>query len=148
MVRWPGRVVPASVCEAPVTGVDFYPTLLEISGAKPDPRQKLDGLSLVPLLEGGRALKRECIYWHFPHYLLPRTTPVGAIRGGDYKLIEFFEDGKTELYNLGKDIGETTDLSAEMPAKAAELRAKLHAWRNSAGARMPLPNPAFTGRKA
>ncbi len=141
-------------------GVDFYPTLLELAGAR-RPDQLLDGLSIVPLLNAavagragaelsGRAAELAAfaerpLFWHFPAYLQGnrntdgpwRTTPVGAVRQGDYKLIEFFESGTLELYDLGEDLGEATDLAAEMPAKVEELHALMRSWRESVGAYVP-----------
>lgn len=151
-VRWPGRVKPGARSDAPVIGVDFYPTLLEIAGAPRPARQPLDGESLLPLLTGGGTLRRAAIYWHFPAYIevdanrgiLWRTTPTGAIRQGDDKLIEFFEDGRLELYNLKADPYEKNNLAATQPEKAQRLRRALDEWRKSVGAPFPLaPNPHY-----
>jgi arylsulfatase A-like enzyme len=146
LVRWPGRVAPGAVCEEPVLTVDFYPTLLEVAGAKPDPSIPLDGRSLVSLFGGRGPLGREALYWHFPGYLEAgaqegtwRTAPCGAIRCGDWKLQEFFEDGRAELYNLKDDVGESKNLAASMPEKVEELRRKLADWRKAVGAPMPQP---------
>jgi len=144
--RWPGKVAAGAVCDTPITSVDLYPTLLEIAGAKRPEGYPLDGVSYAPLLTGGKAsLDREAIFWHFPGYLGSgggtwRTTPVGTIRRGDWKLMEFFEDGRLELYNLKSDLGETKNLAAEMPDKVRELQATLAAWRKDVGAPMPAPN--------
>ncbi len=146
VVRWPGVVKPGSTCGVPAIHVDIYPTLLGIAGAQPPSNYQLDGVSLVPLLrDGGTALKREAIFQHFPGYLgsgkdFWRTTPVGVIQAGDWKLMEFFEDGHLELYNLRDDVGETKNLAAEMPEKAAELHEKMLAWRTQIKAPMPGPN--------
>src|SRR5262249_21372673 len=117
-------------------------------GAKP-PQQVLDGVSLVPIWkEPKAALKREAIYAHFPGYLEGsgpgnwRTTPAGSIRAGDFKLLEFFEDGRLELYNLKDDVGEKNNLAGKLPDKAKELHDKLVAWRKAVGAAMPTPKPA------
>lgn len=141
IVKWPGVVKPGSTCSVPVTSTDFFPTILEMAGVKPDPKLVLDGLSIVPLLKQAGTLDREALYWHYPHYHL--TLPGGAIRAGDWKLIEYFEDGTLELYNLKDDLSETTNLAPKMPDKAAELRAKLDAWRKAVGAQMPTPNPNY-----
>ena len=146
IVRLPGVVEAGSVCGEVVTSTDFFPTILELAGVKGRRDPTLDGVSLAGLLKGGGPLKREAVYWHYPHY--HHCAPCGAIRAGRYKLIEYFEDGKLELYDLAKDIGEKTDLAAKMPAKAAELRKKLAAWRESAGAKMPTPNPDHDPAKA
>src|SRR5262249_51037851 len=142
--RWPGKIKEGTVCDEPINSVDLYPTLLELAGAKAPPRQPLDGVSYLKLLTGdgkGR-LDRAAIYWHFPGYLGAganawRTTPAGAVRAGDWKLLEFFEDGKLELYNLKDDIGEKKDLAKAQPEKVKELHDKLKAWRESVKAPMP-----------
>jgi arylsulfatase A-like enzyme len=143
IVRLPGRVEAGSVSSAPVVSVDFYPTILELAGAAGDPRHNasLDGISIVPLLEGTGVPKREAIYWHYPHYSPQGGTPSGAIRVGDFKLIEFFEDGHLELYNLAEDLGEATDLVDAMPEMARKLHQMLVAWRERVDAKMPSPNP-------
>jgi arylsulfatase A-like enzyme len=104
------------------------------------------------LLQQTAALKRGAIYWHYPHYHPGGATPYGAVREGDLKLIEFYEDHHVELYNLKDDIGETRDLARRLPDKAAALRQKLHEWRERVGAQMPTPNPRYdandTGSKS
>ncbi len=145
IVRWPGVVQPGSTCSTPVISVDFYPTLLEIAGvAKPD-HQALDGESIVPLLKQAGPLPERALYWHYPMY--HHSAPAGAIRQGDWKLIEFFEDGRLELYNLKEDIGETKNLTQSKPQKAKELHQKLLTWRTSVHADMPQPNPDFDPAK-
>ncbi len=146
LVRWPGVVEPGSTCTVPVSSVDFYPTLVDIAGDALPARQPLDGRSLRPLLEQRAALDRDAIYWHYPHY--HHSTPAGAMRAGDWKLIEFFEDGRLELYNLVEDISESRNLAASMPARAAELREKLAAWRHGVNAAMPVTNPDYDPARA
>jgi len=144
IVSWPGVTPPGSVCHEPVITPDFYPTLLEIAGAKGNAKHNanVDGVSLVALLrDPGSQLKRDAIYWHYPHYHPGGATPYGAVRAGDWKLIEFYEDMHAELYNLKDDLGEKNDLAKKMPEKAAALRDRLHAWRQAVGAQMPTPNP-------
>lgn len=141
IVKWPGVVKAGSKCSVPVTSVDYYPTILEMSDVKAGHGQVLDGVSIVPLLKESGEVKREALYWHYPHYHI--TNPGGAIRCGDFKLIEYYEDGKLELYDLKNDLSETTDLAARMPEKAAELRKKLDDWRKSIGAQMPTSNPDY-----
>jgi arylsulfatase A len=140
-VRWPGVVRPGSICRTPVISVDFYPTLLEIAGTERPAGQVLDGESLIPLLRQRGQFKDRALYWHYPHY--HHSTPAGAIREGDWKLIEFFENGLSQLYDLRDDLGEQTDLSAVFPRKALELQIKLARWRRSVGAAMPQANPDF-----
>ncbi|MBN2329554.1 MAG: sulfatase [Candidatus Omnitrophica bacterium] len=144
IVRWPGVVKPGSVCSEPVISVDFYPTIVEAAGAQADPKQTLDGKSLVPLLKNPEStLDRDSIFWHYPHYHPGGAKPYGAIRRRDFKLIEFFEDGKLELYNLKDDIGETNDLAETMPEKTKELHDCLKSWRQEVQAQMPYPNPDY-----
>jgi len=145
IVRWPGVVRPGTECSAPVTSVDFYPTFLEIVDAK-SPNQPLDGESILPLLKQDGELKRDAIYWHYPHY--HHSRPAGAIREGKYKLIEFYEDGRLELYDLANDIGENKNLASEMPQKAAQLQQKLARWRRSVKAKMPTANPDYDPARA
>ena len=140
LVHAPGVTKPGRLCRTPTSNVDFYPTFCELAGARPDPRQKLDGVSIVPLLKDPAAtLKREALYWHYPlarpHFLGGRSS--GAIRRGDWKLIEYFDTGACELFHLADDLGEKRDLAAERPAKLAELKAALAAWRKETGAVIP-----------
>ena len=147
MIRWPGVTEPGSVCSVPVVSTDFYPTILEMAGLPPRPKQHVDGLSLVPLLKERKAPERDAIYWHYPHYGNQGSAPAGAIRAGDWKLIEWYEDGKLELFQLKDDIGETRDLAGENPEKVKELRARLVEWREETGARMSSENPNFDPEK-
>lgn len=150
IVRWPGAVRPNSTCHEPVLSIDYYPTILELAGVKGDAKHNadLDGVSLVPLLGDPAAkLQRDAIFWHYPHYHPGGATPYGAVRAGDWKLIEFYEDMHVELYNLKEDIGERNDLAARMPDKVAELRDRLHRWREAVGAQMPTPNPQYDSEK-
>jgi arylsulfatase A-like enzyme len=142
-IRWPGVTRPGSVCDVPVTSTDFYPTMLAMAGLPPRPDQHRDGLSLLPLLEESGGLEREAIFWHSPHYHGSGNRPAGAVRAGEWKLIEWFEDGAVELYNLREDISESRDLAVEMPERAAALRSMLADWRREVDARMPRPNPDY-----
>ncbi len=143
MVVWPGRVTAGSVCDVPVTSTDFYPTLLEMAGLKSNPRQHQDGVSVVPLLTGSGATPDRDLFWHYPHYGNQGGAPSGAVRSGSHKLIEWYETGDVELYDLAEDIGEQVDLAARLPEKAGELRRRLAEWRRQVGAAMPTPNPDF-----
>lgn len=143
IVKWPGVVEAGSVEETPVQSIDFYPTLLEIAGADDVPGHTVDGESLMPLLTGEGGWTRDTLYWHYPHYANAGSTPTGMIREGDWKLIEFFEDGHVELYNLADDLAEEHDLAEEQPERAAAMQAKLAAWRESVGAKPTLPNPNY-----
>lgn len=142
--NWPGRIEAGTVNERPVNSVDLYPTLLEVASAQM-PRQPLDGVSYLKTLFGEELPQREPLFWHFPGYLgfangQWRTTPCGSIRDGDWKLIEFLEDGHLELYNLANDIGETKNLADADPERARQLHAAMLAWRESVGAKMPTKN--------
>jgi arylsulfatase A-like enzyme len=141
IIKWPGVAKASSVCHETVTSTDFYPTMLEMANLPLRPGQHLDAVSLVGLLKGTSTLDRQAIYWHYPHYHGSGNRPSGAIRAGDYKLIEWYEDGKVELYNLKDDLGERNDLAATMPEKAKELRRMLQAWRSEMGAKMPEGEP-------
>ena len=140
IVKWPGVVAAGNVCSEPVISTDFFPTMLEMAGLDSRPDLHPDGLSLTPLLRQEGSLDREAIFWHFPHYHGSGNRPSGAVRAGDFKLVEWFEDGQIELYNLSDDIGESQNLSQSMPEKAAELRTILHNWHGTVDARMPRPD--------
>jgi arylsulfatase A-like enzyme len=147
IVRWPGVIPPGTTSDAPAVHVDLYPTLLELAGAKPPPDYPLDGISLLPVWRHpGSQLSRpgNAIYWHFPGYLESyvhkrgwRTTPVGVIRSGDFKLLEFFEEDRFELYNLKEDLSEKHDLASARPDTVRELHRKLAQWRERLHAAMP-----------
>src|SRR5688572_15787003 len=149
IVSWPGGAKPGSVSEAPVITMDLFPTIVEMAGlpASASPGA-LDGVSIVPVLRGGTRPARD-LFWHYPHhqhYQLGGAMPYAAIRSGDFKLIEFYndlKDVKAELYNIRADIGEKQDLASSNAKKAAELRAKLHEWQKNVGAQMATPNPKY-----
>ncbi len=168
MVHWPGVTKAGSVSDTPTITMDLFATLVEIcalgapvsdparDGGKPvnagseSGAPGRDGMSLVPLLRGTGQLSRTELFWHYPHhqhYQLGGATPYGAIRSGDFKLIEFFNDMHMELYNLREDIGEQRDLAASQPKQVAKLRDRLHAWRKEVGAQMPVPNPNYDPTK-
>ncbi len=146
IMRWPGVVKAGSVINTPVSSPDFFPTLLEVAGAKPAPNQTLDGMSLLPLLKGG-ALPERALFWHYPHYGNQGGAPSAAIRRGDWKLIEWQESNRAELFNLATDLGEQSDLAAKEPQRVAELRAELAAWQKQVGAKFPTPNPKYNPAK-
>ena len=146
LVRWPGVTRPGSTTDAPAISMDVYPTILAACGLDPRPRQHCDGVDLTPILRGEDFSHPRTLFWHYPHYGNQGAAPGGAIRDGDWKLVEWFEDGTIELFHLGRDIGETQDLAAAEPAKAAELHAKLIGWRAGAAVAMPSPNPDHGGK--
>lgn len=140
IVKYPGKIAKGAACDEMVIGMDFYPTLLEFAGLDPLPEEHQDGISIAPLLTGAKKnLERDTLYWHYPHY--HRTKPYGATRNGNWKLIEFFEDERLELFDLKADPYERNDLAAAKPEKSAELLTKLKKWRKDVNAQMPTPNP-------
>jgi arylsulfatase A len=148
IVRWPGKVKERFTNETPVCSIDYLPTILELCGVGGDKGQGTvkkvgDGLSLVPLLKDTGPASRDAFYWHYPHYSNQLGKPGGAIRAGNYKLIEFYEDGRRELFNLKDDRGEGTNLADKEPAKVKELAEKLDAWRKSVDAQMMTANPDY-----
>ncbi|MBN1480691.1 sulfatase [candidate division KSB1 bacterium] len=129
-------------CDAPVTSTDFYPTLLELVGADLRPQEHLDGVSLVPLLNGQSIAERPLI-WHYPHYGNQGGEPSSIIRLGNWKLIHYYEDGREELYNLKEDLGENTDVAAENPELVEKLSQQLFNYLSDVGARYPEKDPAW-----
>lgn len=156
IVRWPGRIAPGTQSATPVIGIDLFPTLLEAARTAAPSGLVLDGRSLMPLLSGTGQIQRKALYWHFPLYMQNETcspatwctTPVGVIRKGRYKLMEFFEPRGTpcrmELYDLEQDRQESQNLSCSRPDVLKELRADMLDWRTRLAAPVPdLPNPLF-----
>lgn len=152
-IRWPGVIAPGSVSKVPVILHDWFPTLAEIAGADVSDLE-LDGVSIVPLFHGATDLGRDALFWHYPHYHHLGFKPSGAIRVGDYKLIEWYEGSiagvgpRVSLYRLSDDIGEVVDLADAMPEKAAELQNRLHAWRAEVRAQEMTVNPRHNPDKA
>lgn len=147
IVDWPGVTEAGTVIDEPVIGVDIFPTVLDIVGVEHDPDARVDGVSLTPLLADDGEVDRAAIYWHFPHYRGTDADPYGVVRAGDFKLIRQYEDGATQLYNLKKDLAETTDLAEAMPEKVRELDLMLSKWLVSANAKMPRKDPEFKASK-
>ncbi len=153
LIKWPGVTKAGSSSEEPVINVDFYPSLMEMTGTPNPETYLLDGASLVSLLKDPQSkLKTRSLFWHFPAYLQKyqgmqqrfRTTPVSVIRQGDWKLLEFFEDGHQELYNTRLDISETMNLVNSHPEKTKELSQALHQWQKQVQAVIPAePNPQY-----
>jgi arylsulfatase A len=141
IVRWPVKVPPNTVCREPTTNVDFYPTFLDAIGIKTAPKQPLDGMSILPLfIDPDARLERKTLYWHYPldkpHFLGGRSS--GAIRRGDWKLIEFYDTGEVDLYNVAEDVTEKSNLADKHIVKVTELRRLLAQWRNEIGADVPI----------
>ncbi len=141
LIKWPGVTKPGSTCDVPVLSTDFYPTMLDMAGLPAKPEQTLDGVSLVPLLKNAGTIDRDALFWHYPHYSNQGAFPGGAIRMGDYKLVERYEDGRVHLYNLREDIGERTDLADRMPERVKNMRSRLHAWYEDVDAKFLQPKP-------
>ena len=127
-------------CDSPTTTPDWYPTFLELAGLPPQPQQHQDGVSIAPLLRG-ETMEERPLFWHYPHYGNQGGQPMAAVRRGNYKLLKFFEDNHTELYDLSQDIGESFNLTGELPDLARELETMLDAWIQEVGGIVPQPNP-------
>jgi arylsulfatase A len=148
IVKWPSHTKEETSCDVPVTSVDLFPTILDMLGFPILDEMHFDGVSFLPLLKGENYLDREAIYWHFPHYSNHgMQSPGGAIRYGDYKLIEYYENGSLQLFNLKDDIGEQNDLAELKPEKARELSEMLHKWLKDVDAQMMSPNPDYSPMK-
>lgn len=146
IIRWLGVTPAGSVSRAQTISMDFYPTILQMLGMSPRPQQHVDGQSIVVALKGG-SLPERPLFWHYPHYSNQGGAPHGAVRLGNYKLIEWYEDMKVELFDLQADLGELHDLARQLPDQANELRALLHDWRKRVNTQMPTPNPAYQPKK-
>ena len=144
IIHWPAVAKAGHVSKVPVISMDLYPTCLTAAGLPPHPAQHRDGLNLIPLAKGSGTLKRDALHWHYPHYNShPSSVPSSVLRKGDWKLIETFDPEGVELYHLGRDLSETTNLAASEPAKLAELRQELADWRKKVGAEKMEPNPDY-----
>ena len=139
IISWPGHIQEGRLSQELIISTDLYPTLAELAGLVVG--HSIEGLSLLNHLLSGEEVDRESLYWHYPHYHI--GMPGGVIREGKYKLIEYFENGELELYDLSVDLGESNNLAAQLPEKAAELQKKLENWRKSNRAQMPSPNPGY-----
>ncbi len=145
IVRWPGKIRAGKATKAVVSSVDFYPTLLELVGAGKSEKQTLDGISLLPALLNEDFDPERPVFWHYPVY--HHDVPAGAIRKGEWKLIQNFVTGKFCLYNLKANISESTDLSELYPEKTEELKTLLKRWQNEVNAEFPVPNPRFDEKR-
>jgi len=139
IIRWPGKIETGSVCDVPVTSVDFFPTICESVRLGLPVDRVIDGESLMPLLEQKGSLKRDAIFWHFPHYR-GKIVPYSIVRKGDWKLIKRYEGKPFELFNLKDDLSEKQDVSGQMPEKVKEMDARLTAWLKDTNAKLPRKN--------
>jgi arylsulfatase A-like enzyme len=140
-ISWPG-VTQGTTTDIPAIGMDFYPTVLEIAGIPQMPEQHVDGVSLVKVLRGGSIPERP-LFWHYPHYGNQGGEPSAIIRKGEWKLINYFEDDRVELYHVNRDLGERADLALNERKRASEMLAELREWQKKVGARFPAPNPSW-----
>jgi arylsulfatase A-like enzyme len=143
IIRWPGVAMGGSICRTPVVNTDLYPTFLQMAGMPLMPQQHKDGMSMAPLLKGESRIAQPVICWHYPHYSNQGGGPSSALLAGDWKLVQFYEDNRIELYNLAWDIGELRDLAEAFPEKTGELLELLNQWKKATGARIPLVNPYY-----
>ncbi|MAT71546.1 MAG: sulfatase [Planctomycetaceae bacterium] len=141
-VAWPERIRAGCTCDTPVTGCDFFPTLLDLTGQQRRTNQHFDGVSLVPLLSG-QSLEARNLYWHYPHYGNQGGEPSSIVIRDNWKLIHYYEDGHDELYDVALDIGEQSNLATTYPDRARALKVELNGWLDSVNARVPTPNPRF-----
>ena len=150
IVSLPGVTKAGTVCADPVCSIDWYPTLLELTSATGNSvhNASVDGVSLAGLLHDPDATIERSLYWHYPHYHAGGDGPYSAVRSGDWRLIEFHEDRRIELYNLRKDPGEQDSLAAELPHRAAALQDQLHSWRQKLQVQMPRQNPDFNPQRS
>ncbi len=139
IMKFDGVIPKNTIADEPIISTDFYPTILDLANLPVLPTQHQDGKSLMPLFTNNQ-LSREALYWHFPHYHGSLNRPSAAIRVGGYKLMEWFEDGTLELYNLEADIGERENLVEQLPEKALEMKKQLRAWQEGIGALFPVEN--------
>lgn len=141
IIRWLGVVQPGRVSSVPIITHDLLPTLVEACGLSHT--GTVDGISLVSHLQGKDVPKRDTFYWHYPHYANQGGRPGGVVREGNWKLIEFYEDNRRELFDLRVDVRESRNRAADEPALVKRLAEKLEAWRKQVGAKMPRPNPDY-----
>ena len=141
IVSWPGHTKPASKCDVPILTIDLLPTIAEVTSTAIPNDRPIDGKSLIPLLKQTGSLDRDELFWHFPHYWWGgKLTPYSVIRKGPWKLIRWYETAEEELYNLDKDLSETTDLASQFPDKLAELSKRLDELLVETGAKLPRKN--------
>jgi arylsulfatase A-like enzyme len=141
LVRWPGVTEPGSVTNVPIMSTDLYPTFLDAANLPLKPDQHVDGESFVSVLKGGgeEDFDREPLYWHYPHYSNQGGPPAGAIRVGPWKLVERYEQGNVELYNVRQDLEEQNDLAEEYPDRVKRMRQQLHDWYQEVDAKFLRP---------
>lgn len=141
IMRWPKKISAGKVCNEPVIGTDLFTTIVETAGVEMDDRTNIDGVNLLPLWSGEEKLNRGALYWYYPHYSPQSKEPCAAIRQGHFKLLEFYDPPRVELYNLNEDIGETRNIIHQSPQKAEEMKRKLDRYLRRVNAKMHTMNP-------
>jgi len=144
LVKWPGSIKTNSTSDVPVCGIDLLPTIRDICVLEQTESLKIDGVSLLPLLKQSGTIERDSLFWHYPHYANQGGKPGAVVRSGEWKLVEFYEEGRRELFHVAKDASESRNLAEQEPARVREMSEKLAAWRKEVGALMPEPNPDYT----
>ncbi|MBM3968244.1 MAG: DUF4976 domain-containing protein [Planctomycetes bacterium] len=143
LVKWPGSIKTNSTSDVPVCGIDLLPTIRDICVLEQTESLKIDGVSLLPLLKQSGTIERDSLFWHYPHYANQGGKPGAVVRSGEWKLVEFYEEGRRELFHVAKDASESRNLAEQEPARVREMSEKLAAWRKEVGALMPEPNPDY-----
>ena len=147
IIKWPGSGKGGRTSRVPITSTDFYPTILAATCQALRPHQHVDGINLTPILRGDGQVKRDALFWHYPHYNRhPQNFPAGVIRSGDWKLMQAFETGEVSLFNLKEDIGETTNLAPKQPKRSKRMLAKLKRWQQEVGADPMRINPEYQSK--
>ena len=144
IVRWPEKIKAGIICNTPICSIDLFPTLTSAAGIpSPQTNGPIDGVNVMPLLTQTGDIQRDALYWHYPHFSNQQGHPGGVIRQGDYKLIENYEDGTLELYNLKDDISETRNIVLDHVELAKSMQQHLHEWLKKVNATMMPRNPAY-----
>ena len=143
IIKWPSHIVGGTICDEPVISDDLYPTIMEMIGKGVKPAKDIDGVSLVPLLKGKNQLKRDQLCWYYPEYSPQAKMPGYAIRKGDFKLIEFYDPVRTELFNIREDLSEMHNLADSEPGKVKELKHAFNKWLIKMNPIMHTLNPSY-----
>ena len=145
IIFWPDFINGGKVIDTPVSSIDFFPTLCSAAGIKNFTDKVVDGLNLLPLIKSKNNIKRQSLFWHFPHYR-GKINPYSIIRNGDWKLIKRYDGKPFELFNLKNDLSEKNDLSQDMPEKVKELNEEIMIWLRKTNAKIPRANPDFVNK--
>lgn len=145
-VKAPGVTQAGATCDVPVSGIDWYPTLLDLVGVDAPAQQDIDGVSIKPLLQG-KSIADRPLFWHYPHYGNQGGEPSSIISQNDWKLIHYHEDGRDELYQIADDPAETTDIASKHPDRVRSMRAALDQWLKATDAKMPVKDKQYDAEK-